>query len=275
MTMGATLGWPAMAVLGFVVLTGVVVALGFSSTARYEFEHNGAREPQRAGARSSSAHPAGRRTERARAAATDAHGQQQAVDVAVRPAPAPPAGGRGWWLVDGSAQALAGPFVDRIDADWAALSEGWAAVSVYGARHADGTVVPRPSSEERAWLGELSDQLDRLPADWDELLTDTDPMTTLVVEIAAALVEAGLSLHDTRQGHPAGGLCLMPEPAAGGVVVSWLAHDRMSLQHLRGTAAHATVQQSMNAAVGDILANLGFVVEPFGARGGTLVTALR
>src|SRR6476661_203209 len=37
-TMGATLGWPALAVLGFLVLTGVVVVLGTSSTARYEFE---------------------------------------------------------------------------------------------------------------------------------------------------------------------------------------------------------------------------------------------
>ncbi|MCW2701801.1 MAG: uncharacterized protein JWQ45_3336, partial [Blastococcus sp.] len=61
MTMGATLGWPAMAVLGFMVLTGVVVALGLTSTARYEFEHNGAREPQRAAVPRHATHPAGRR----------------------------------------------------------------------------------------------------------------------------------------------------------------------------------------------------------------------
>ena len=67
----------------------------------------------------------------------------------------------------------------------------------------------------------------------------------------------------------------MPEPAAQGVLVSWRAHDRMSLHHLRGAAANATVQQSMNVAVADILANLGFVVEPFDATGSSLVTALR
>ena len=289
MTMGATLGWPAMAVLGFFVLTGVVVALGLTATARYEFEHNGAREPQRAAGARYGAHPAGRRAPNARAAVrgrnaardgaldagTDAQAQQQVVDLAVRPAPAQPEGGPAWWLVDESAQVLAGPFDDRIDADWAALADGLVAVTVYGARHADGTVAPRPSSADRAWLRELSDQLDRLHTDWDDLLTDTDPLTTLVVEVAAALVEAGLPLHDARDGHAAGGLALMPEPVAGGVVVSWRAHDRMSLQHLRGAAAHATVQQSMNAAVADVLANLGFVVHPFGETGSSLVTALR
>jgi hypothetical protein len=146
---------------------------------------------------------------------------------------------------------------------------------VHGARRADGAVAPRPSPEERAWLAELGEQLDRLPAEWDELLTDTDPLTTLVVEVAAALVEAGLPLHGAGEDHPAGGVCLLPEPAAGGVVVSWRAHDRMSLHEVRGTAATTTVQQSMSAAIADVLWNLGFVVEPFGATGSSLVTALR
>ena len=99
MTMGATLAWPAMAVLGFVVLTSLVVALGTSSTARYEFEHNGTRERQRAGAAAraptlpAAAPGAGGRV-------PDAQAQPQAVDVAVRPAPAAVTGGPGWWLVD-------------------------------------------------------------------------------------------------------------------------------------------------------------------------------
>jgi hypothetical protein len=49
----------------------------------------------------------------------------------------------------------------------------------------------------------------------------------------------------------------------------------MSLQQTRGAAAHATVQQSMSAVIGDVLWNLGFVVEPFGESGSSLVTALR
>ena len=44
---------------------------------------------------------------------------------------------------------------------------------------------------------------------------------------------------------------------------------------MRGAAASATVQQSMNLAVAELLANLGFVVEPFCPAGSSLVTALR
>lgn len=275
MTMGATLGWPAMAVLGFLVLTGLVVALGSSSTARYEFQRNDAGDRQRAAVPGSTAHPAGSRTGSRSVGRPSTQARPQAVELAVRPAPAPTTGGPGWWLVDDSAQVLAGPFADRIDADWAALAQGLPAVAVHGTRRADGGVAPRPSPEERAWLEELGGQLDRLPDAWDALLSDTDPLTTLVVEVAAALVEAGLPLHDGPDGHPAGGVVLMPELASGGVVVSWRAHDRMSLRQVRGAAAADTVRQSMNAAVADVLWNLGFVLESYGPEGSSLVTALR
>jgi hypothetical protein len=271
--MGVTLGWPTVAVLGFVVLTGLVVLLGTSSTARYEFERNGAAGRQRADALASGNHPAGSRVARP-AAAPGRQAQHSAVDVAVRPAPAPVTRGPGWWLVDDSAQVLAGPFADRIDADWAALSDELPAVSVFGARRDNGTVAVRPSPEERAWLVDLGNQLDRLPGEWDELLTDTDPLTTLVVEVAAALVEAGLPLHDPEDPQ-AGGVCLMPELTAGGVLVSWRAHERMGVHHVRGGAAAATVRQSMNATIADVLANFGFILEPFDGTGSSLVTALR
>ncbi|WP_142028133.1 hypothetical protein [Blastococcus colisei] len=269
--MGATLASPAMAVLGFLLLTGVVVVLGASSTARYEFERNGARDQRRADARTSGTHPAGRRAASRTADAGRAQTQGQ-VDVAVRPAPAQPTGGSAWWLIDDRAQVLAGPFPDRIDADWAALADELPAVSVFGVRRPDGGVALRPSPEERAWLGELGNQLDRLPRDWDDLLSDTDPLTTLVVEVAAALVEAGMPLHDTTQAQ--GGVCLAPDLELSGVVVSWRAHDRLSLRHPRGAAADATVQRSMNAAIAEVLGNLGFVVQPIGGTGSTLVTAL-
>jgi hypothetical protein len=273
-TMGATLAWTVMAGLGFVVLTCLVVALGTSSTARYEFEHNGARERQRGSAHGHGSHPAGRRHGRP-TGATNVEARPQAVDLAVRPSPGATTGGPGWWLVDDSGQVVAGPFADRVDADWAALADGLPATSVHGIRRAGGGVTPRPSPEERAFFGELGEQLDRLPRDWDDVLSETDPLTTLVVEIAAALVEAGLPLHDASQGHAAGGVCLLPETASGGVLVSWRAHDRLTMHELRGTAATDTVQQSMNVAVADILWNLGFVVEPWGATGSSLVTALR
>jgi hypothetical protein len=270
--MGATMGWPAIAALGFVMLIGVVVLLGTSSTSRYEFEHNGARERQRSAVQRQRSHPAGSR--QARRAARDANGRAQA-NGAVRTAPPKVTSTPGWWLVDDDAQVVAGPFADQVDADWAALSGGLTAVSVHGARRADGGVARRPSPEQRAWLAELGDQLDRLPVEWDELLSDEDPLTTLVVEVTAALVEAGLPLHDAPSAHPSGGVVLLPDLASGGVVVSWRAHDRMSLQQTRGAAAHATVQQSMSAVIGDVLWNLGFVVEPFGESGSSLVTALR
>lgn len=275
MTMIPTLGWLTVEVLGFLLLTGVVVVLGTSSTARYEFERNGTREAQRSRALASGTHPAGTRSAQRPAEAPEVRTGTHAVDLAVRPTVTPGSGGTGWWLVDDEGQAVAGPFADRVDADWALLAEGLPAVAVHGNRGADGRVAVRPSPQERAWLGELGNQLDRLPSDWDALLSDTDPLTTLVVEIAAALVEAGLPLHDAHGGRPAGGVCLLPELGAQGVVVSWRPHDRMSLHDVRGTTASATVQQSMNAAIADVLADLGFVIEPFGATGSSLVTALR
>lgn len=277
MTMGATLVWPAVVVLGFLLFTGLVVALGTSSTARYEFERNGAQQPQRAATPRSANHPAGRRApgRTADASAVPARGGRQA-SVAVRTAPAAAAeGGPAWWLVGEAAQVVAGPFADRVDADWAAFADELPAVTVFGTRRTDGSVRPKPSPEERAWLGELGRHLDRLPAEWDDLLTDTDPLTTLVVEVAAALVEAGLPLHDAGAGESGGGVCLVPDQDAGGLLVSWRSHDRMSLQHSRGVTADEAVQRLMNAAILDVLEQLGFVVEPAGATHCALVTALR
>ena len=277
MTMSATLVWPAVVVLGFCVFTAVVVVLGASSTARYEFERTGARQPQRAAPPRSANHPAGRRAP-GRPAETPAAPARsgQAGSVAVRPAPAAVAeGGPTWWLVGESAHVLAGPFADRVDADWAAFADELSAVAVFGTRRTDGTVKPKPSPEERAWLGELGRHLDRLPAEWDELLTDTDPLTTLVVEVAAALVEAGLPLHDAGAAQSGGGVCLVPDQEAGGLLVSWRPHDRMSLQHSRGVTADEAVQRLMNAAILDVLEQLGFVVEETGSTACALVTALR
>jgi hypothetical protein len=264
-TMGATLLWPAVAVLGFLLTNAVVVALGASSTARYEFERNGARAPQRSAAESKDAHPAGRRAASAPTASAKAAARPQAVGLAVRPATST-GDVAAWWLTGGSSEVLAGPFADRIDAEWAALGGGLAAVAVFGVRRADGGVAVRPSPEERAWFGELGEQLDRLPEDWDDLLTDTDPLTTLLVEVVAALAEAGLPLHDDATG----GVCLLPELDSCGVLVSWRPHDRMSLH--RGDTA---VQELMNGTLAGLLAELGFVVEPYGATGCSLVTALR
>jgi hypothetical protein len=292
--------WPTLAALGFLALNGLVIVLGVSSTTRYEFGRNrvsdgaaplagvtaqagaaaesaaaGAgpasegrtREPERPAARSLAAHPAGR----------------------LAPADATTTG---WWLVgdaaepagaaaaprvevaaDPAARVLAGPFADRLEAECAALTSGLEAVAVYGIRTAQEGLVLRPSPQDRAWLSELSEQLDRLTEDWHELHTDSDPLTTLVVEIAAALVETGLTLHDCAGPSPSGGVCLSPAPAYSGILVNWQRHDRLSVDQVRGRRVDGDVQRTMNAAVADLLAQLGFAVEPVGPTGCPLVVA--
>ncbi|SHN83104.1 hypothetical protein SAMN05660350_03372 [Geodermatophilus obscurus] len=253
---------PAMAVLGFVALTGLVIALGRSSTARYERER--AREAQRS----------------AQSAVAPAPSVEQGrPDREAGPHPAG-WGTSAWWLVDEPGDepgpvVLAGPFPDRIEAAWAAATGDLPASAqvVYGARRADGVLVRRQSPLERAWLAELGDQLDRLADDWDELLSDADALTTLLVEVSAALVEAGLTLHDAAGDSPAGGVCLTPDPARHGILVTWRQHDRMSLERVRGAAVEAAVERTMNAAIADVLTELGFPVTPVGASGCHLVAA--
>ncbi|SDN96292.1 hypothetical protein SAMN05428965_2123 [Geodermatophilus sp. DSM 45219] len=242
---------PIVTVLAFLASLGLVVALGRSSTARYEAERARAqRVREEADVAGAADHPAGER--------------------------AP--GREGWWLVDESGEQpglLAGPFAERIDADWAALSARLpeTARPAYGVRLVDGSLGRRQSPQERAWLVELGRQLDRLSADWDDLLTDTDELTTLLVEVSAALVEAGLGLYDCAEGSTAGGVCLIPEPGGRGILVTWRQHDRMSVDRVHGAPLESAVQRTMNAAIADVLTQMGFPVMPVGTTGCHLVVA--
>ncbi|MGY1917009.1 hypothetical protein [Blastococcus sp. SYSU DS0973] len=268
--------------VGCGALIAVVVALGASSTARYEFERNGVQTAQRA---VTAAQPPAR-TGAVRA--VEGAGPEQpaaertAVGLATHPAGRHLADGpsaTGWWLVDEpGGVAVAGPFADRLDADWALFAEELpdTAQVVHGARRADGGVVRRQSSQEREWLAELGRQLDRLPEDWTPFMTDDeDALTTVAVDVTAALLEAGLPLHDCEGVDPAGGasggVCVTPHPAGTGVLVTWRQHDRMSLQQVRGAAMDAAVQRTMTAAVGTVLQQMGFSVEEFGDTGCHLV----
>lgn len=238
---------PTEAVLALLALLGLVVWLGRRSTARYEAERNRAREAQQqADVAGRAVHPAGRRT-----------GERT-----------------GWWLVDESA-VLAGPFADRIEADWAALSGELSdsVRAVHGVHGADGVVVQRQSPQERAWLAELGRQLDRLAEDWDGLLADSDALTTLLVEVSAALLEAGLPLHDSAGDDAAGGVSLVPDPGGRGILVTWRQHDRMSVDRVHGAALESAVQRTMNAAIADVLSQMGFPVMPVGTTGCHLVVA--
>lgn len=192
-------------------------------------------------------------------------------------------GCHGWWLVvdgeHGPGRVVAGPFRDRAEAGWAAGADETAGLvgarPTYGIARADGGLDRRPSPQDRAWLAHLTEQLERLPEDWDAGLSDEDPLVTLVVEVAAALAEAGLPLHDSDGVDSAvGGVCLTPEPGLGGVVVSWRQHDRMSVDQVHGAAADAKLQQVMNRALADVLVLCGFGVDPFGGASGHVVRAV-
>ncbi|MGY1855351.1 hypothetical protein [Modestobacter sp. SYSU DS0290] len=275
--------WPAIAVGGFFLLAALVIALATSSTARYEFERNqvqGQRRHEDAdtvpAAVAAAAVPMESGAEQREAAA---------VRVSAHPAGAragAPAAPTAWWLVEQSAgrsgeAVLAGPFPDRLDADWAAMAAGRAgsAQAAHGVLRTDGRLVRRPLPGEQAWLSELGTQLDRLPAEWDSPLADEDELVTLVVEVASVLVEAGLPLHDCAGEGTSGGVCLTPEPGRPGVLVSWHQHDRMSRDQVHGAEISVAVQQAMNAAVAECLSVLGFDLEPFGDSSCFLVTGLR
>jgi hypothetical protein len=289
--------WPAVSVLGFVGLVGVVVALGTSSTARYVGERNRVQaQPRTAPAEAvvpvvTAAAPSA--ADRAPLVTAPATRDQDVADQAAGRArqevpstvatlpPAPAAGGGStptWWVVaEEDHRVVSGPFADRVEAEWASLSGAVdvPAHALHGVRRPDGRVVRRQTPEDLAWLTDLGDQLDRLPLDWDDQLSDDDPTVTLVVEVAAALVESGLPLHDCAGEDPAGGLCLTPEPGCGGVLVSWHQHDRMSRDLIRGTDAVTAVQRTLNAAVAECLEALGFLVAPVGSSGCSLVIDAR
>ncbi|RBY92958.1 hypothetical protein [Blastococcus sp. TF02A-30] len=183
----------------------------------------------------------------------------------------------GWWLVvgetDGPRQVVAGPFPDRAEAGFAAatvLTE--AACPAYGIRREDGSLGRRPSPQEWAWLAHLGEQLERLPDEWSDILSDEDPLTTLVVEVTAALSEAGLPLHDAAgEAAELGGACLTPQPGLGGIVVAWRQHDRMSVERVHGGGADVAVQAVMNLALAHVLIARGFDVEPLGDAAGHVV----
>jgi hypothetical protein len=274
--------WPTVAVVGFVVSAAVVVLLARSSTTQYEFERNQVeRQRQQAevlagvGAAATSGAPMPAVT-----------GGSSTVPEAAVPAElagltAPPSdeglNGRSaaaWWLVaEGADQAgeqvVAGPFPDRIEAEWAGLASSGQAV--YGVRRADGQVVRRQLPEDRAWLSDLSDQLDRLPAEWDHDFADDDELVTLVVEVASALVESGLQLHDCVGEETAGGVCLSPEPGRPGIVVSWHQHQRASFERVREGSVRTAVHETMVLALAECLLQLGYAVEPFGSEGRSLL----
>ena len=168
---------------------------------------------------------------------------------------------------------MAGPFADRIEAEWAALATGLAPSTElsHGELQANGMLARSESLAEPAWLDALGQQLARLPEDWDAELSDDAPLTTLAVFIAAALCEAGLYLHDAEAGHSVGGVSLAPEPGLGGIVVTWRQGDRMSADRVDGASPEDLVRDVMNGALANVLRAHNFLVDAVGGGSGHVV----
>jgi len=268
--------WPAIAVIGFFLMAALVVVLAQSSTARYEFERNQVQRQEAhvlagvaGGGASGVAGPPTAEGLPAELSVTSVGGQAPRALPSANGVTETPT----WWLTDRSevqrdGQVRAGPFADRIEAGWAALSGGGDAV--YGVLRLDGRVSMRQLPEERAWLYELSAQLDRLPMDWDHDAVDDDELVSLAVEVTSALVESGLPLHDCAGDSPAGGVCLTPDRGRPGIVVSWHQHQRASSPDVRTDDLHTAVQEAMTMALAEALMSLGHQVESFGPEGRSL-----
>lgn len=281
--------WPTVTLVGWFAMAALVIALGRGSTIRYEVERGSvpaqaAPVPSDATVRGAGAEAGAEAGRSAMAAPADGPTQPQPRPTAVATASHPAgrrmqAGTSAWWLVDGwdgeqAGHVVAGPFPGRFEAEWAALADGHPASTrpAHGVPGPGGELLRRQTPDERAWFAELGDSLDQLPDDWDGLLTEEDALTTLVVDVGAALLEAGLPLHDGAEREPgadgpAGGVCLTPDLGTGGVLVAWRQHDRMDLQHVRGTAAGTAVRRTMTTAVAQVLTELGFELEPIGPWG--------
>jgi hypothetical protein len=130
---------------------------------------------------------------------------------------------------------------------------------------------------------ELADARARLADGLGHPLPTGDPNGPLARDVAAALTEAGFTLHDCAPHHPQyrlGGVCVLPIPARhnpdgqGGIAVSWTTHNLLTLDRDRGHEQQGA-QQAMNRALASVLKALGYQVSPFGTGGASLVTEPR
>jgi hypothetical protein len=130
---------------------------------------------------------------------------------------------------------------------------------------------------------ELADARAHLADAFGHPLPADDPNAPLARDVAAALIEAGFTLHNCAPHHPQyrlGGVCVLPIPAhynpdgQGGIAVSWTTHNLLTLDWDRGREQRGT-QQAMNSALASVLQALGYPVQPFGPGGASLVTGSR
>jgi hypothetical protein len=130
---------------------------------------------------------------------------------------------------------------------------------------------------------ELADAHARLADGLGHPLPAGDPIAPLARDVAAALTEAGFTLHNCAPHHPQyrlGGVCVLPIPSShnldgqAGIAVSWTTHNLLALDWERGRE-HQDTQHAMNEALASVLNALGYQLSPFGTGGASLVTGPR
>ena len=97
-------------------------------------------------------------------------------------------------------------------------------------------------------------------------------LEALRVELTHALLEAGFAIHHAHL--PSGGVRLIVDvggPSGDGILVSWAAAVTLDSDHRRRDA-YEVVLETMNGALGRVLAALGYTVVPQGEYGVPLVT---
>jgi hypothetical protein len=130
---------------------------------------------------------------------------------------------------------------------------------------------------------ELADARARVADGLRHSLTADDPYAPLASDVAEALTEAGLTLHNCRPNdsqYRLGGVCVLPIPSShnpdgpGGIAVSWTTHNLLAMDWERGRERQGT-QDAMNHALAGVLKALGYKVRPFGTGGASLITEPR
>jgi hypothetical protein len=130
---------------------------------------------------------------------------------------------------------------------------------------------------------ELADARARVADGLGNPVPADDPYALLAGEVAEALTEAGLTLHNCAPHHPQyrlGGVCVLPVSSGHnpdgqrGIAVSWTTHDLLAMDWERGRERQGA-QEAMNRALAGVLKALGYQVRPFGTGGASLVTGPR
>jgi len=179
-----------------------------------------------------------------------------------------------WWTtVYGT--IVAGPWTDRSDA-----ARAWAgdpdARAVYGCAQPDGRVAVRPAPDQLAWERHLCAHLDRLrDDDGGPIRALRDDIAGLAVQVAGALVSAGVPLAETGGAEPHGGALVVPARHAvpAGVAVGWVTHPYLPALGTLGETGAATLPDVMTYALASLLGTLGFRIQRGAGTRAHLVTA--